>query len=225
MKKQWITMALLMVISATGFSQDGGWQPLFDGKTLQGWHLYKKPGTAPAWSVKDGAIYLDITQKDGRGDLVTDQEYGDFILQFDWKVAPGSNSGVIFLAQEQDPFKASWHTGPEFQVIDNTGYPDKLGAAQMAGSLYDLIPCPPALIRPTGDWNQAEIRLQQGRLEFVLNGQKAVSVLLGSDEWTALINKSKFASMKDFARFRRGRIALQDHNGEVWYRNIRIKSL
>ena len=216
---------LAMVISAPGFSQEGDWQQLFDGKTLNGWHLYKKQGTTPAWSVKDGAIYLDITKKEGRGDLVTDQVYGDFALQFEWKVAAGSNSGVIFLTQEQDPFKASWHTGPEFQVIDNTGYPDKLDAAQMAGSLYDLIACPPAMIRPTGEWNQTEIRLRQGRLEFFLNGQRAVSVVIGSDEWKALISKSKFATMKDFAAFSKGRIALQDHNGEVWYRNIRIKSL
>ena len=223
--KKGVAMILAMAFFAPVFSQDGGWQSLFDGKSLQGWHLYKKQGTMPAWSVKDGAIYLDITKKEGRGDLVTDQVYGDFVFQFEWKVAAGSNSGVIFLAQEQDPFKSSWHTGPEFQVIDNTGYPDKLGEAQMAGSLYDLIPCPPALIRPTGEWNQSEIRLQKGYLEFSVNGQKAISVTIGSDEWKALIQKSKFSTMKDFARFTQGRIALQDHNGEVWYRQIRIKSL
>jgi hypothetical protein len=216
---------LFVNVLPTNAQQDKEWATLFDGKSLQGWHLFKKPGAPTAWQVRDGAIYLDISQKEGRGDLVTDQAYGDFHLQFDWKVAKGSNSGLIFFVQEQDPFKATWHTGPEFQVIDNTGYPDKLGPKQMAGSLYDLIACPTDYIKPTGEWNASEIIYQDGKLEFFLNGKKAVSVALGSDEWKSLIAGSKFSAMKDFAKTPQGRIALQDHGGEVWYRNIRIKSL
>jgi hypothetical protein len=219
-----ILTGMLVNIQALA-QQEPGWESLFDGKTLQGWHLFKNPGTRPAWSVNDGAIYLDISRKEGRGDLVTDKSYADFHLKFEWKVAKGSNSGVIFFVQEQDPFKATWHTGPEFQVIDNTGYPDKLGPKQMAGSLYDLLACSPDYIKPTGEWNSAEIIFNRGKLEFILNGKTAVSVVHGSDEWKNLVANSKFGTMKDFARTVSGRIALQDHNGEVWYRNIRIKSL
>lgn len=226
MKKQFLLWLAISLYHVSVQGQDAqSWTSLFDGQSLSGWHMFKKPGSASAWKVKDGAIYLDIAQKEGRGDLVTDQTFGDFHLQFEWKVAKGSNSGVIFLCREEDPFKSSWHTGPEFQVIDNTGYPDKLDAKQMAGSLYDLIACPTENIRPTGEWNQSEIIFHQGRIEFILNGTKAVSVVVGSEAWKSLIASSKFSTMKDFARFAQGKIALQDHNGEVWYRHIRIKSL
>lgn len=217
-------MLILTVLNAN--AQDNkAWVSIFDGKSLQGWHLFKKPGAPTAWQVRDGAIVLDVSQQEGRGDLVTDQAYGDFHLAFEWKVKKGSNSGVIFFVQEQDPFKATWHTGPEFQVIDNTGYPDKLGPKQMAGSLYDLVACPVDYIKPTGEWNASEIIFKKGTLEFILNGKKAFSLVLGSEEWKSLIANSKFSTMKDFAAFTQGKIALQDHGGEVWYRNIRIKSL
>ena len=226
MKK--ITLFLSMTILSVLFTNaqpEQGWVSLFDGKSLQGWHLFKKPGSQSAWLVQDGAIYLDVSRKEGRGDLVTDQAFGDFHLKFEWKVKKGSNSGVIFFVQEQDRFDATWHTGPEFQVIDNTGYPDKLGPMQMAGSLYDLVACPPEYIKPTGEWNASEIIFQKGKLEFILNGQKAVSIVVGSDAWKTLIANSKFRNMKDFAQLLQGKIALQDHGGEVWYRNILIKSL
>ncbi len=226
MKK--ITLFLSTTILSVLFANaqpEQGWVSLFDGKSLQGWHLFKKPGSQSAWLVQDGAIYLDVSRKDGRGDLVTDQAFGDFHLKFEWKVRKGSNSGVIFFVQEQDRFGATWHTGPEFQVIDNTGYPDKLGPMQMAGSLYDLVACPPEYIKPTGEWNASEIIFQKGKLELILNGQKAVSIVVWSDAWKTLIANSKFRSMKDFAQLLQGKIALQDHGGEVWYRNILIKSL
>ncbi|MCU0382077.1 MAG: DUF1080 domain-containing protein [Chitinophagaceae bacterium] len=220
-------LAIMFVLSSlnTEAQADKGWVSLFDGQSLQGWHLFKKPGSQSAWRVQDGAIYLDVSNKEGRGDLVTDQAFGDFHLKLEWKVKKGSNSGVIFFVQEQDRFGATWHTGPEFQVIDNTGYPDKLEPMQMAGSLYDLVACPTEYIKPTGEWNASEIIFQKGKLEFILNGHKAVSIMVGSDAWKTLIANSKFRTMKDFAQSLQGKIALQDHGGEVWYRNILIKSL
>jgi hypothetical protein len=226
MTKIFLLSAILAFALQPLAAQDSqGWISLFDGQSLRGWQLFKKPGAASAWQVRDGAIYLDITQKEGRGDLVTEQAFGDFHLKFEWKVAKGSNSGVIFFVQDRDPYKATWHTGPEFQVIDNTGYADPLGPKQTAGSLYDLIACPPTYIKSTGEWNATEIIFEKGVLTFVLNGNKAFSVTHGSEEWKKLIKDSKFRTMRDFAKETRGKIAFQDHGGEVWYRNILIKSL
>lgn len=226
MHKIFLFTAILTLSLQTVLAQDSqGWVSLFDGQSLRGWQLFKKPGAASAWEVRDGAIYLDITKKEGRGDLVTEKAFGDFHLKFEWKVAKGSNSGVIFFVQDRDPYKATWHTGPEFQVIDNTGYADPLGPKQTAGSLYDLIACPPSYIKPTGEWNNAEIIFEKGVLTFILNGNKAISVTHGSEEWKTLIKDSKFRTMRDFAKATTGKIAFQDHGGEVWYRNILIKSL
>jgi hypothetical protein len=222
MRRTFLYLSMLML--AVPAMAQKGWEPLFDGKSLQGWHLFKKPGVAPAWKVQDGAIYLDVSTREGRGDLITDEEFGDFEFSFEWKVAPASNSGVIFFCQESETFAATWHTGPEYQVIDNTGYPDKLQPGQMAASLYDMIPCPPEYIRPTGEWNQTTIRFVKGRLTFIVNDKKAVDIEVGGKEWQELIAKSKFATMKDFAKNTRGRIALQDHGGAVWYRAMKIRS-
>jgi hypothetical protein len=198
---------------------------LSGGNTLTGWHLFKKPGSGSAWTSVDGVISLEANKKEGRGDLVTDETFGDFELKFDWKVEKGSNSGVIFLVQESDAFQATWHTGPEFQVIDNTGYPEKLGEKQKAASLYDLIACPVELIKPTGEWNTTVIKLEKGKLDFIVNGKNAVTATLWTSGWDNLVAGSKFASLKNFAKSPAGKIAIQDHGGGASYRNIMIKKL
>jgi Domain of Unknown Function (DUF1080) len=205
--------------------ENTGWIKLSGDNGLTGWHLFKKPGAASAWSSVDGVISIDANKKEGRGDLVTDDSFGDFELRFDWKVAKGSNSGIIFLVQESDAHQATWHTGPEFQVIDNTGYPDKLGPMQMAGSLYDLIACPVEYIKPTGEWNTTVIKLEKGKLDFILNGKKALSTTLWNADWDKIVAASKFGAMNNFAKTSTGKIAIQDHGGGASYRNIMIKRL
>jgi len=205
--------------------ENSGWIKLSGENSLSGWHLFKKPGTNSAWSSIDGVISVDAGKKEGRGDLVTDETFDDFELKFDWKVAKGSNSGIIFLVQESDENQATWHTGPEFQVIDNTGYPDKLQPKQMAGSLYDLIAFPVEYIKPTGEWNTSVIKLEKGKLDFIVNGKNAVSTTLWNADWDSLVAGSKFGALKNFAKKTTGKIAIQDHGGGASYRNIKIKKI
>jgi len=216
---------ILLVMQAALSLSAQEWISLFDGKSTKGWHSYRKPGQATAWAVQDGALYLDASAKEGKGDLVTDEEFDEFELKFDWKVAKGYNGGVIFFVQEEPRFGATYVTGPEFQVIDNTGYPDPLQPAQMAASLYDLIACPPEYIKPTGEWNTSIIRFKDKKLEFVVNGKTAVSTTLWDDNWNQMVAKSKFGSMCCFAKTSKGRIALQDHGGGTWFRNIMVRKL
>jgi Domain of Unknown Function (DUF1080) len=226
MKPLFLSLIYFAVMALSSEAQDNkGWIKLSGENTLTGWHLFKKQGSNSAWKSVDGVISLDDTKKDGRGDLVTDETFGDFELKFDWKVSKGSNSGVIFLVQESDAHQATWHTGPEFQVIDNTGYPDKLDAKQMAASLYDLIGCPVEFIKPTGEWNTTVIKLEKGKLDFIVNGKNAVSTTLWNAGWDNLVAGSKFGSLKNFAKTSTGKIALQDHGGGASYRNIIIKKL
>jgi len=215
---------ILLAVNVSAQNKEG-WISLFDGKTTTGWHSFNKPGSSTAWTVNDKAIYLDVAKKEGRGDLVTNQEFGDFHLKFEWKVAPKSNSGLIFLVQEADQYGATWYTGPEFQLLDNTGYPEKLQPKQLAGSLFDLTACPPENIKPTGEWNSSEIILEKAKLVFIVNGKKVVETTLWNDEWNKMVSGSKFVEQKDFAKSPKGRIALQDHGGEVWFKNIMIKNL
>lgn len=207
------------------------WTPLFDGKTTNGWHSYGKETTGKAWKVEDGALHLDASaKKDWQtsegGDIVTEESFEDFHLKLDWKIAQNGNSGIIIYVQD-DPVKyeSVWHTGPEIQVLDNNGHPDAKIHKHRAGDLYDLVASSPETVKPAGQWNQVEIISQNGKLEVVQNGQKVLSTTMWDDNWRNMIAGSKFSEMPGFGAFKSGKIALQDHGDDVWFKNIMIKRL
>ena len=206
----------------TAKEKQDGYKLLFDGKNTAGWHVYL--GTdAGAWHAEHGALVLDTAAK-GQGDLVTDKEYTNYELKIDWKISPGGNSGIIFGIHEDTTFHYTFFTGIEMQVLDDKLAEDNKQPNHLAGSLYDMIaPSHPA--KPAGEWNSVILRKLNGHLTFWLNGQKVVEVQMGSPEWDALIQKSKFRKWPSFAKYQTGHISLQDHGAEVEYRNIRIKQL
>jgi hypothetical protein len=159
-----------------------------------------------------------------RGDLVTDKEYGDFHLKLEWKISPNGNSGIIFYVNEDlNKYKQTYLTGPEMQVLDNAGHPDGKIMKHQAGDLYDMIKSSQEAAKPVGEWNLAEVISRNGQLTLKLNGITTVKTTLWDDNWKNLISGSKFAKWEGFGTFKKGKIALQDHNNEVWYRNIVIK--
>lgn len=204
--------------------KNAGWHSLFNGKNLEGWHTYLKDKPGKTWTVQDNAIALDPAAGGG-GDLVTDQEFGNFELRLDWKISEGGNSGIIFYVHEDPRYRATYITGPEMQVLDNVKASDNKKANHLAGSLYDLIGADPASVHPAGEWNHVKIRVDNGHLTFWMNGRKVVETQMWDDAWNKMIANSKFSSWKEFATFHKGHIALQDHGHKVWYRNIQIKEL
>lgn len=232
MKYTIVALPALLLMAALPFSKttrmdvkDTGWIPLFDGKTTNGWHSYGKTSADPQWEVKDGALHLDKS-KGGVGDLLTNKEYSNFDLKLEWKISPKGNSGILFYVHE-DPakYKEAYYTGPEMQVLDNNGHSDGKIHKHRAGDLYDLIPCTKETVKPVGEWNEVEIISKNGSLKFFLNGVNVVSTTLWDDHWKTLVADSKFKQWSDFGSFRRGKLDLQDHGNEVWYRNIKIKEL
>jgi len=202
------------------------WIKLFDGKTTKGWHSYGKPNTPTAWKVVDGSLALDAAAKEGRGDLVTDNEFENFDLKLEWKISKGGNSGILFYVNEDTAkYHYTFHTGPEMQVLDNDGHADGKIHKHRAGDLYDLIACSTETVKAVGEWNQVEIVSNKGELKLYLNGTNVVTTTMWNDSWKQLIAGSKFKSMPGFGIFTKGKIALQDHGNEVWYRNIMIKKL
>ena len=211
------------------------WIPLFDGKTTAGWHTYGKSTIGKAWKVSDNSLHLDAAaKKDWQtaegGDIVTDEAFENFHLKLEWKIAPKGNSGIIFYVHEDtSQYKYPWETGPEMQVLDNgsansPGHPDAKIQSHRAGDLYDLVVAKEAVKAP-GEWNAVEIIANKGSLEFHLNGQKVLSTTMWDDNWKAMIAKSKFKSMPGFGTYKKGKIALQDHGDDVWFRNIMIRKL
>ncbi|TAN16058.1 MAG: DUF1080 domain-containing protein [Chitinophagaceae bacterium] len=231
-----LTTALAIGFTISGIAQQNlntltkrekreGWQSLFNGDNLEGWHTYHKKDVDPCWSVNDGAIELNHSKGKGGGDLVTNGEYQNFELDLDWKIAKGGNSGIIFDINEAPQYGATYITGPEMQVLDNVNADDNKKASHLAGSLYDLIPCNPATVHPYGEWNHVRIRLDNGHLTLWMNGKKVVETIMWDAKWNQMVANSKFKRWPEFATFHKGHVALQDHGDTVWYRNIRIKEL
>jgi hypothetical protein len=208
-------------------SVQDGWVSLFDGKTTKGWHTYLKPTAGAAWHVANGELRFNPKVDNAeRGDLVTDKAYENFELKLEWQIAPGGNSGIIFGVHEDKKYGATYLTGLEMQVLDNISAADNKIPNHLAGTLYDLtgdasVSKPKAL----GEWNEAHIRKKDGRITLWLNGVQTADVTIGSPEWQKMLESSKFKDWEGFAKYPKGKIALQDHGDVVAYRNIRIKEL
>ncbi len=207
-----------------------GWELLFDGKTTKGWHKYGGDSTGAAWKVKDGYLYLDTSNKENwqikdGGDIVTDSSYGNFHLKLEWNISKNGNSGIIFYIHEDTVYKWPWETGPEMQVLDNDGHADAKIIKHRAGDLYDLISCSKETVKPPGEWNLAEVKCVDGKLDLFLNSENVVSTTMWDDAWKKLVAGSKFKEMPAFGTYKVGKIGLQDHGDEVKFRNIRIRRL
>ncbi|MEM9258954.1 MAG: DUF1080 domain-containing protein [Bacteroidota bacterium] len=211
-------------------SEPGEWISLFNSKDLSGWHKYGAEGIGPAWKVDNGAIYLDVSDKDGwqtnnGGDIITDEAYGNYELELEWKIGKCGNSGIIYNIQETAEYQYPWQTGPEMQVLDNTCHPDAKITTHRAGDLYDLISVAEENVLPAGEWNKVKLVVTDGNVEHWLNDKKQVEYANTGPEWKAMIAKSKFKDMNNWGMFTSGKISLQDHGDPVWYRNIRLRKL
>ena len=136
-----------------------GWQLLFDGKDLKGWHSYLEKEPGKAWQVHNGMIMLNKNSKsvyDDFADLVTDAEYENFDLKLEWKMEPCANSGVMFYVNESPQYKNTYETGPEMQITDlsclytsnHSEISDSRINMHRAGALYDLAPADTEWVKP-----------------------------------------------------------------------------
>ncbi len=238
-KKVFLPLVLATAISpACNFSdktspvRGGDWVPLFDGKTFKNWHTYGMESIGNAWKVEDRAMHLSVLAKKGwqtmnGGDLVSDEKYDNFDLKLEWKIAKAGNSGIFFYVHE-DPkkFKNPNLSGLEMQVNDDENNKNGLIEMQRNGDLVGLVSSSSEkVVKPAGQWNQVEIRSVRGKLDFFLNGQHVLSTSLWDDDWEDLIDQSRFKTTPGYGTYKKGRIALQDHGADVWFRNIMIKEL
>ncbi|GAB3429980.1 3-keto-disaccharide hydrolase [Niabella aquatica] len=213
----------------TSEEKAAGWKLMFDGISSDGWHAYGSKTIGTAWKTANGALYLDANN-DGRpktgGDIVSDKEYRNFELQIDWKIDKGGNSGIcIYINENKDKYNSMWNTGPEMQIVDNEGHPDGKIIKHQAGDLYDLIAAKTHAENPPLEWNTYLIRCVNGTLDVYLNKVHVISTTMWNDNWKNLIANSKFRNMPDFGTYKTGRIGLQDHGNNVWFRNIKIREL
>ncbi len=207
---------------------------LFDGTDTKGWRgAYKKVFPEKGWEVKEGALCV-LPSTGGEsvngGDIVTEQEYGAFVFQFEFKMTEGANSGVKYFVTESEK-NAGSAIGLEYQVLDDEKHPDaKMGVIQnrTLASLYDLIPSvrEPRARKKMGGWNRGMIIVQpNGMTTHYLNGWKMLEYQRGTQYYYALVARSKYAQWPNFGMAPKGRLLLQDHGNEVWFRSLKIQEL
>ena len=216
--------------------QTDGWKLLWDGKTSQGWRGAALPAfPEKGWTIEDGMLIPNKGDNKGGGDIVTTRKYKNFVLEADFKITEGANSGIKYFIQSE-PGKGNT-VGFEFQVLDDARHPDaKLGinGDRTLGSLYDLIPANSQVFDPSqpvkrvngvGQWNRARIEVRGTKIAHYLNGVKVVEFTRGSQDFKDRIAKSKFSKEPGFGDFEDGYILLQDHGNEVAFKNLKIKEL
>jgi hypothetical protein len=201
---------------------------LFDGKTLAGWHAFNKTGAIKNWTIEDGAmVCLGAAKGDTGGDIVTDAEYENFELSWDWKIDRGGNSGVMYHVIEDAKYKAPYETGPEYQLIDDINFDGgKLEEWQKTGADYAMNTTnDKKKVNPAGEWNSSKIVFNKGHVEHWLNGEKIIEFQAWTDEWNKEKKEGKWKDFPDYGLAKKGRIALQDHGNKAYFKNIQIREL
>ena len=216
-----IAATACILLAATPVLAAGAPAPGPDGfSPLTAWRPFRGSGPiSPKWRVEGDTMSLTP----GGGDIVTVETFDNFELDFDWKISPGGNSGVMYRVSEASG--APFDSGPEYQVLDNQGEENGKSPLTAAASCYGIYPVTTDVARPAGEWNTARIVVDGNHVEHWLNGTMVVSYELGSADWKARVAASKFSATPIYGTVPKGHIDLQHHGATVDYRGIRIKTL
>ncbi|MFO0944436.1 MAG: DUF1080 domain-containing protein [Planctomycetota bacterium] len=189
-----------------------GFVSLFDGKSLKGWKLVNKKG--PGYVIENGVL---VCPADGGGNLYTEKEYSDFILRFDYRLAPGGNNGVGIRAPLEGD---AAYVGMEIQILDNDD-PEyaNLRPEQYHGSVYDLFGAKRGVTKKAGEWNSEEIVCNGRHVKVTLNGTVIVDANLDD-----IKDPEKLKKHPGIARAK-GHIGFLGHGTRVEFKNISLRDL
>lgn len=211
---------------ATTNDANEDWIVLFDGESLENWEAYNSDKISD-WKIVDNAIVFSPSDNGKSENLMTKNEFTNFVLSLDWKISEAGNSGIMWGVKEVKD-KEPYFTGPEIQILDNKRHPDaKNGEDRQAGALYDMSKPTKDVTKPAGEWNSIVIKIDhKANIGTVtMNGTQINEFPVNGAEWDALVESSKFKDWKKFGEYKTGHIALQDHGNIVSYKNIKIKKL
>lgn len=215
-----------------------GWKLLFDGQTLNGWRLYRPSKSGKQWVIEDGCLKNPKgtgRPETGGGELLTTEQFTDFDFRFEWRIAAGGNSGLIYFVKERlgNPgarmFRGDDGTGPvghEYQLLDDERHSDAQTPSHRAGALYALIaPNADKHLKPVGQFNQSRILVRGRHVEHWLNGTKILQYELESPALMQLIAGSKYKELPGFGTKFKTAFQIQDHGDEIWFRNLKLRPL
>ncbi len=202
-----------------------GYTLLFDGKTMDGWRGYKNQSLA-SWSVDKATLHCKGSAANYgaiTADLMTKDQYDNFDFSVDWKISPEGNSGILYMVTEDNPY--SFESGPEYQIIDDKNFPEKLKDWQHTAANYAMNIAPTANPNPAGEWNHARIVVNGNHVEHWLNGKKVVEYELYGADWYKRKAEGKWKDYPNYGKSKVGYITFQNHGSEAWFKNIKIKKL
>lgn len=211
-------------------SAEAEWITLFNGIDFSGWEMYGPEPFTEHWKIVDGTI--SCNQGAGEENLgffrsiMTQQEFGNFELELEYKISKGGNSGIFYHVVEKEEWGHDYASGPEYQVLDDEFSRSESEPFKMVASNYGMhAPAETKSPKPHMQWNKVKIVYNNGFVEHWLNDEKVLEFIEGSDDWAERKARSKWANLESYAAFNKGRISLQNHGDEVYFRNIRIKEL
>ena len=227
------------------------WIPLFNGENTDGWRGYNSDVMPLGWDVIDGVLSFkndqsseeDYNYDRGQKNIIYAlEEFDNFELYVEWKISKGGNSGIFYHIKEG--YAGPANVAPEYQIIDDENYasmhdivsynksvgflpPDKLHPLQKTASDYAMYSADPNLkkLNPAGQWNSSKIVFTEKKVEYWLNGSRVLFFIPWSKEWNEKKNSGKWDNAPDYGKFKKGYIGFQDHPGDLWLKNIKIKKL
>ena len=218
-----ITLALLLWACAGGVGADqsatpGPWRALLEEQSAPAWRGWSSPGLPAGWHVEGGVL-----SKEGKvEDLVTQESFGNFELELEWKLGKAGNSGIFYRGTHE--YDHIYWSAPEYQLLDDANTEDGHDRLTAAGSAYGLYGAPAAAVLPYDHWNKSRLVVKGNHVEHWLNGTKVVAYELKSADWKARVAASKFSKYPNYGVAASGLIGLQgDHPGALAIRGIRIR--
>jgi hypothetical protein len=198
----------------------GPWRSLLEDHAAPAWRGLKEPGLPAGWRVEGGVL-----SKDGKvDDLVSNDSFGNFELELEWKLGKAGNSGIFYRGTRE--YDHVYWSAPEYQLLDDANTEDGKSRLTAAGSAYGLYGAAAGAVRPFDEWNKTRLVVKGNHVEHWLNGKKVVEYELQSADWKARVAASKFAKYPNYGLAASGLIGLQgDHPGALAIRNIRIREL
>ena len=220
--KGWLVLAATLVVASFSAGETMSareWRPLLDAKG-SAWRGWKSEGFPAGWTISGDGI-----SKDGEvEDLVSRESFGDFELEFEWRIGEGGNSGLFYRGTRE--YEYIFWSAPEYQLLDDANAPDGKNRLSSAAAAYALYAAPAGIVKPHDEWNAARIVVDGAHVEHWLNGQKVVEYELWSPDWKAKVAASKFGKYPNFGLAATGLLGIQgDHPGTLALRKLRIRSL
>ncbi|MDB5048579.1 MAG: hypothetical protein JWO30_1650 [Fibrobacteres bacterium] len=209
----------------TAAEESKGWQLMFDGKSLAGWHSYQKTNISTGgWAVNDSAIYR---RDQAAGAILSPEKftYQDFEISIDWKIPDNGNSG-IFIRYLETESSENIRTGPESQICGRL-HPDYESGTGIhsPGACYAMYPPARPWIHPADQYNTFRVVVFNKRVAHFGNGVKLLEYEIGSSDWIERFQASKYQYFPLYGDVHAGKLFLQDHGSPVWFRNLKIRPL